>query len=1077
MAGKAPEDEPKKYAKRDALLAIEKEMQQVWEDEHLFESDADADAEGSTDEKYFCTFPYPYMNGRLHLGHTFSLTKVEFAAQYHRVRGKRVLFPFAFHCTGMPIKACADKLKREMQDFGNPPVFPAREGDETSAAAAGGDDVEVDPTKFVAKKAKAGQKAGAGKYQWEIMASNGVPDSETAEFADAAHWLDYFPPHCIDDMKKLGVGVDWRRSFITTDTNPYYDSFIRWQFTLLKERNKIKFGKRYSIYSPKDGQPCMDHDRSKGEGIGPQEYTLVKLELVKPFPEPIKDLESQRVFLVAGTLRPETMYGQTNCWVLPSGKYGVFSTNVEGEAFVCTERAARNMAFQGLSKEEGKVDKIGSIQGSELLGHPLKAPLAPYEKVYTLPMNTISMNKGTGIVTSVPSDSPDDYINLEVLKRKADYRAKYGLTDEMVLPFDVVSIIHCPTLGDVCAQTACEQYKVESPNQRIELDKAKEDCYKEGFYQGVMKVGESKGKPVSEAKNETRDRMIANGQAVKYAEPNGTVVSRSGDDCVVALVDQWYLDYGEPTWQKQVIDHLSDMEFYSPETRTRFDAAIDWLHEWACSRTYGLGTRLPWDEEYLIDSLSDSTIYMAFYTIAHFLQGDIKGTTPAKEGIKPEQMTRAVWDFIYQDGEYPADCGIPEATLLKMRKEFEYWYPVDLRVSGKDLIQNHLVFFMYNHLAIWDAKRAPLSIRANGHVMLNEAKMSKSEGNFLTLSDGVDQYTADGMRLALADGGDSIEDANFSTKNSNAAILRLFTLLEWVTEVLEACDKDAAEPGSSDVVETRADAEWTFLDRAFDAHINEAIRATEVAYEGAQFREAIQSGVYGIQAHRDAYRLHTTAAGQKMNSALVKKFVAAQMVLLAPITPHLSEYVWRKLLKRDGSVLSNSWMGADEPDAVVLQQDAYLLDSLADFRKKKDMAMKPKKGKKPGPLSKVTVIIASAFPEWMSAVLGILKEAHEGADKPKPVKELLPQFQKNDAIKRVMKKAMPFIAAKLREFDASKSLKTFSDEVPFDETAFVKELAPVFANILDVKDVEVRAAKEGSEMDRCRPLTPLCLLE
>ena len=44
----------------------------------------------------------------------------------------------------------------------------------------------------------------------------------------------------------------------------------------------------------------------------------------------------------------------------------------------------------------------------------------------------------------------------------------------------------------------------------------------------------------------------------------------------------------------------------------------------------GLGTRLPWDPQYLIESLSDSTIYMAFYTVAHLLQsGDMYGETRA----------------------------------------------------------------------------------------------------------------------------------------------------------------------------------------------------------------------------------------------------------------------------------------------------------------------------------------------------------------------------------------------------------------------------------------------------------------
>ncbi len=75
-------------------------MQGQWSAAGIFETDAGEEGQ----EKFLVTFPYPYMNGRLHLGHSFSLSKAEFAAGFERTQGKKVLFPFGFHCTGMPIK-------------------------------------------------------------------------------------------------------------------------------------------------------------------------------------------------------------------------------------------------------------------------------------------------------------------------------------------------------------------------------------------------------------------------------------------------------------------------------------------------------------------------------------------------------------------------------------------------------------------------------------------------------------------------------------------------------------------------------------------------------------------------------------------------------------------------------------------------------------------------------------------------------------------------------------------------------------------------------------------------------------
>jgi leucyl-tRNA synthetase len=170
-----------------------------------------------------------------------------------------------------------------------------------------------DVTKFTAKKGKAASKTVKLRYQFQIMLAIGLPLEEIHRFADPQHWLSFFPPLCKQDCNSLGLRIDWRRSFVTTDANPYYDAFVRWQMNRLHELGKIKYGERYTVYSPKDGQPCMDHDRSEGEGVGPQEYTGIKIKVLEWAEEAKSELEGKfpadsNVYMIAATLRPETMY-------------------------------------------------------------------------------------------------------------------------------------------------------------------------------------------------------------------------------------------------------------------------------------------------------------------------------------------------------------------------------------------------------------------------------------------------------------------------------------------------------------------------------------------------------------------------------------------------------------------------------------------------------------------------------------------------------------------------------------------------------------------------------------------------
>ncbi len=117
--------------------------------------------------------------------------------------------------------------------------------------------------------------------------------------------------------------------------------------------------------------------------------------------------------------------------------------------------------------------------------------------------------------------------------------------------------------------------------------------------------------------------------------------------------------------------------------------------------------------------------------------------------ILPSQLTIEVWDYIFfPEKSYPSSStDIPHATLDHLRNEFQYWYPVDLRSSGKDLIPNHLTYSLYNHTAIWPKHPElwPRSFRANGHLLLNSDKMSKSTGNFLTLVQAIEKFSADGL--------------------------------------------------------------------------------------------------------------------------------------------------------------------------------------------------------------------------------------------------------------------------------------------------------------------------------------------
>ncbi len=423
----------------------------------------------------FVTFAFPYMNGPLHLGHLYTMLQGYIAGR----RAPDMLMPFGFHCTGMPIYASAMKLK-------------------------------------------AGDKQVA-----RMLTDMNIPESELELFKNPEHWIRYFPEQAMQTLRQLDLpGLDLSRSFVTTSVNPYFSSFVTWQFTRLHEQGRIYYGRRPCIYSPKDKQPCAAHDRQTGE-----DATIVQ------------------------TI-PEWIEGTISC---------------------------------------------------------------PVE------------------------------------------RQKY--------------IMQCT-----------------------------------GGY------------------------------------PSERVVSRSGDLCIVTTTEQWYIAYSDPVWKEEAVNYIKNtLIVHDPEVKKNLILAAENLHDWCCSREFGLGTRLPWDERFLIDSLSDSTIYPIYYKFVDLLQEDMYGAS----------TTHPVPDVGFWNQVFSvSDNDDERVQAFRSRIQAQ-----DVRVSAKDLVNNHLVMMIYNSIAI-DRRLLPREYRVNGYVRVDGEKMSKSLGNFVTVKDALTTYTKNGLLIALLEAGDGSNDAN-----------------------------------------------------------------------------------------------------------------------------------------------------------------------------------------------------------------------------------------------------------------------------------------------------------------------------
>jgi len=819
---------------------VEKKWQHLWKKHRLFQANVDPSR-----EKYFVNFPYPYMNGHLHVGHSFSLLRLEFMARYMRMKGRSVLFPFAFHSTGMPIVAAAERVR------------------------------DREPK------------------QLAILASMGISGKKIPFFEKPENWPGYFIKEALVDLKHLGLAVDWQRSFTTTTLNPYYSRFIEWQFQKLKEGGYLGKGEFPVVWCEHCNSAVGDHARTEGEGVRPQEFTILKFKT--HLPKSYDTLTGGKdVYLLAATLRPETVFGQTNLWVDPKGEYLLVdvSSGKKEEVWVMSEAALDKFEFQkqGLSK-------IGIICGRELVGRSCVAPMIQKE-ILILPSSFCDPDMGTGIVSSVPSDAPDDWIGLEDLKKDKKMCKRYGLDQEEIRKIEPIPIISSEGWGPLPAEEICRKLGVKDQYDRENLTLAKKEIYKTGFYTGRMKenCGAYAGMPVEFAKKEIMRVMGEMGDADVFYELPDPVVCRCLGQATVKIVnDQWFIRYSDEAWKEKTRKALERLNLFPPLVRKQFEHVIEWLQDWACARMKGLGTPLPWDPDWLIESLSDSTIYMAFYTISNYFNNwqnmDIVAGEKHKAQLKvpAKHLSDAFFDFIFlgkgDAGSVADETGIPGKTLNQMQEEFHYWYPFELRGSGKDLIQNHLGFCLFNHTAIFPEEHWPGGFTLNGWIKVEGEKMSKSHGNFYTLRDMLKKYGADITRVTLTNAGEGINDPNLELSFAETTKKKLMKWFIYSKEHYSIESEKHREAGIED-------GKLTTIDRWFLSRLNRTILEVTSQMEQTNFKSALKIGFFDLQ---NDFRWYQRRAGSPANPYLINTMIETQLRFLSPFIPHYAEELMSQL--------------------------------------------------------------------------------------------------------------------------------------------------------------------------------------
>jgi leucyl-tRNA synthetase len=805
---------------------IEKKWQKRWEEKKIFEANRD-----EKKKKFFMIFAYPGISGYLHVGHMRGFSYTDIITRYKRMQGFNVLFPVGTHASGNQAIAFAKKVQTNNKDWIN------------------------------------------------HLLSNGCPKEKIKTLITPEKIVEYFNNvYQNESWKKFGFLSDWRR--FTCTIHPDYNKFIQWQFRKLKEADLLVQKPYFATACPVHGPLAVDPsetDISKGGNAEKQEFTLLKFKY--------KDK-----YLVAATLRPETIFGQTNLWINPN--VDLVEISVEKESWIVSREAYEKLKYQ-----KYKITLIGDFKDN-LLGKYVTAPGIEKE-IIVLPSRFVDANIGTGIVTCVPSDAPYDYIALKELQENEKEIKKYKLDSKVVKAIKVISIISTKKYGENAGVKVVEENNIRTQDDK-RLEELTQEVYKEGFHTGVLlnSCGKYSGMRVIEAKEKMKEELLKLGKADVMFDLSEEVICRCGEKVIIKKIDdQWFIKYSDKKLTELSKAHSKTMNIKPEQYKNNIESVLDWFQDRACARLGSwLGTKLPFDEKWVVEPISDSTVYPIYYIVSlYFNQGK----------IKLDEMNEDFFDYVF------LGKGKPKKEVWKeIRADVLYWYPLDINLGGKEHQTVHFPVFLMNHIGIFPKEMWPQGIFLNYWVLGKGNKISKSKGGAQPIPDAIKEFGVDAMRLYYSHiAGPEVDviwdEGIVSSYKKN--LERIYNLFESAL-ILKGKKKEE-------------------LDRKLILSLNKELKTINESLENFDLRFAANSAFFLLFA---SMREYIKDGGE--NKEIIKNYLEKWVKVMSPFCPHIAEELWEKLGHKDFLSLAD-WPKADESKFKTQNKEVDLNEKYAIYIK------------------------------------------------------------------------------------------------------------------------------------------------